>query len=385
MSYHFVTPGYNLIRYFNNRELDELYVSTFLKTLARSLVLVFIPIYLANLGFSVRIIALFYLFEFLGMILATPLGLWMNHKIGVKKTMAVADVIFIFYMLAVANLKVLGPYLLVPTLFFAVGSGLFWAAYHVDFTKNADRRAEGQELSLIKAIIILASAFGPLIGSLVIVNLSFSSSFMAASILSIMAIVPLFFSRDFKAPRPQFSLARLRKVDDKVKARSYAAFGMMQLTNETFWPLFIFYSVRNIVEVGALFTVTTLILVVVILWFGRRVDSSPRRSLVAGVWLHAPSWLARIFLVSPLGIFLMNAYGQLSYQVLDTAFEKVVYSEAATSKDVANYFFFRQIYIGLGRFIICMLVFISGSLELAFIVTALVLFAHLGLRNRLRN
>ncbi|MBP9827005.1 hypothetical protein KBC99_00830, partial [Candidatus Saccharibacteria bacterium] len=121
MSYHFATPGYNLIRYLHNRELDELYVSTFLKTLARSLVLVFIPIYLANLGFSVRIIALFYLFEFIGMILATPLGLWLNSKIGVKKTMAVADVIFIAYMVAISNLKELGLYLLVRTLFFAVG------------------------------------------------------------------------------------------------------------------------------------------------------------------------------------------------------------------------------------------------------------------------
>nr|MBP9827433.1 hypothetical protein [Candidatus Saccharibacteria bacterium] len=263
--------------------------------------------------------------------------------------------------------------------------GLFWAAYHVDFTKNADRAAEGQELSFVKAIIILASAFGPLIGSLVIVNLSFVYSFSAAALLSMMAIVPLFFSKDFKTPKPNFTFARLRRADDKVKARSYTAFGIMQLTNETFWPLFIFYSVRNIIEVGALFTITTLLLVVVILWFGRRVDQSPRKSLMAGVWLHAPSWLARIVFVSPLGFFLMNTYGQLSYQVLDTAFEKVVYAEAAASDDVANYFFFRQIYIGIGRFIVCMLVFVSGSLELAFVLTAIVLFTHLGLRKRLRN
>lgn len=68
---------------------------------------------------------------------------------------------------------------------------------------------------------------------------------------------------------------------------------------------------------------------------------------------------------------------------MDTAFEKVVYSEAKASNDLANYFLFRQLFIGIGRFLVCGLVFLTGSLELAFVFTGIVLFAHLSLAKRL--
>jgi MFS family permease len=155
MSYHFATPGYNLFRYLKNRELDELYLAMFIKTLARSLILVFIPIYLASLGFSIRFIALFYLLEFIGMAAATPIGLWLNSKIGVKKTMVFADVFFVGYMVAVNAISATGWYIILPTLMFAISGGLFWAGYHVDFTKNADIKDEGKEISFVKSLVVL--------------------------------------------------------------------------------------------------------------------------------------------------------------------------------------------------------------------------------------
>lgn len=383
MSYHFATQGLNLFHYLKNRELDELYISTFIKTLARSLVLVFIPIYLSTIGFSIRFVAFFFLLEFIGMAIATPLGLYLNSTLGVKKTMAVSDVVFVAYMIAVSYLKAPSWYLLVPTLLFAISSGLFWAAYHVDFTINADRQAEGRELSVIKSLIVLASALGPFVGSLVIVGSSYAASFMAAATLSMLAVLPLFFTPDFKTPRPKFSWRKLKKADDKEKASSYIGYGVMQLSNETLWPLYVYLVIHSVLEIGAVFSITTLLMIIVIIWYGRRVDQSPRRALISGVWLHAPSWLIRIFLVTPLGFFAANTYGQLTYQALDTAFEKVVYAEAKQSSDVAHYFLFRQLYIGIGRLAACAIVLVTGRIEYAFILTFVVLFAHLGLSKRL--
>lgn len=385
MSYHFATPGYNLFRYLKNRELDELYLAMFIKTLARSLILVFIPIYLASVGFSIRFIALFYLLEFIGMALATPVGLWLNSKIGVKKTMVLADLFFVGYMLAVNSISATGWYIILPTLLFSVSGGLFWAGYHVDFTQNADTKDQGKEISFVKSLVVLGSALGPLLGSLLIIGASYTASFVAASVLITLGALPLLTSKDFKTVKPIFTWRRLKRADDAAKARSYIAFGVMQLTNETFWPLFIFLALKSVLDVGLVFTLTSLFIIVVLIWFGRRVDARPRQSLILGVWLHAPSWIARIFFLTPLGFFLSNTYGQLSYQLMDTAFEKVVYTEARSSHDISNYFLFRQLFIGIGRFLVCGVVVLTGSLELAFVLTGLVLFVHLGLANRLQK
>ncbi len=370
------------MRYLRNRELDELYIATFLKTLARSLVLVFIPIYLLSIGFSVRYIALFYLIEFVGMLVATPVGLMLNHKIGVKKTMAVADVLFIGYMFSVSVLKHVGGYLVLPTLLFAFAGGLFWAAYHVDFTQNVDKRAEGREISLIKAVVILASALGPFAGSLLIVSTSFASSFYIAAFLTILAILPLFATEDIKTAKPHFSWRRLKRADVGSKGRAYMAFGAMQIATETFWPLYMYLALKNILEVGVVFTVTSLIMIVAVIWYGKRVDRNPKKAITLGVLLHAPSWLIRILAFTPVGVFLLNAYGQLSYHMLDESFEKVVYAEARQSSDISNYFLFRQIYIAIGRFLVCGVVFMTGKIEIGFFLTFLAVPLYLGLRKK---
>ncbi|MEI7818721.1 MAG: MFS transporter, partial [bacterium] len=375
-------PGYNLLHYLHNREMDELYLATFVKTLARSLVLVFIPIYLLTIGFSVRFIALFFLLEFAGMVLATPLGLWLNSQIGVKKTMAVADLIFIAYMFAVGAMKGTGAFLILPTLLISLSSGLFWAGYHVDFTTNVDNHEEGSEISFLKVVILLSSAIGPFIGSLLIVGSSFQLSFSVAAGMCLLAIFPLFITKDFKTKPPVFSLKRLMKIDDKVKARSYMAFGMMQIANETFWPLFIYLTLKSLIEVGALFSITTVLMVLILIRFGHRVDRHPNKSLTFGVWLHAPSWILRIFIATPIGALIMNAYAQLSYQLLDVAFEKVIYTEARQSNDIASYFLFRQLSIGVGRFLVCALILATGKIEYGFILTFLAVPLYLGLRNR---
>ncbi|MCC7543550.1 MFS transporter [bacterium] len=385
MSQHFAVPGYNLLRYLRNRELDELYIATFLKTLARSLVLVFIPIYLLTIGFSVRFIALFYLIEFIGMLIATPVGLVLNHKLGVKKTMAAADILFIGYMFSVSVLKQVGGYLVLPTLLFAFAAGLFWAAYHVDFTKSVDRQAEGREISLTKAVVILASALGPLAGSLVIVSSSFASSFYVAAVMTVLAILPLFMTKDIKTPKPQFSWRRLKRADVAEKGWAYVAFGAMQIATETFWPLYIYLALKSVVEVGAVFTVTSLMMIGVVVWFGRRVDRNPKKAITFGVLLHAPSWLIRILAFSPIGVFLLNAYSQLSYHLLDESFEKVVYAEAKQSSDISNYFLFRQIFIALGRFLVCTVVFLTGKIEVGFLFTFIAVPLYLGLREKAQH
>ena len=100
--------------------------------------------------------------------------------------------------------------------------------------------------------------------------------------------------------------------------------------------------------------------------------------------LNAPSWIIRLLLVSPLGFFLSNLYGQLSYHLLDTSYEKVVYTEARESSDRSNYFFFRQVWISMGRFAVCLIVLLTGRLEAAFLFTFVSTFGYLFLVPRLR-
>ena len=84
-----------LYSHLRNKELDELYISVAIRLLARSLINIFVPIYLLTLGFGIRDVAFYYIMYRIFVTTFFPIGTISNSKIGVKKTMAIGTFIMV--------------------------------------------------------------------------------------------------------------------------------------------------------------------------------------------------------------------------------------------------------------------------------------------------
>lgn len=376
-------PTAEYIRFLKNRELSQFYLSVFAKGLARGSILIFVPIYLLQLGYSLRQVAILYIAKFVIFMIVSPIGMWCNSRFGIKKTMVIGDLFLIAYLGAVILLAQQPELYFLLAILYGLASGLYLSAYHIEFTHAKDSKREGEEISIGKVLIILSQVMAPLLGAVLITLGSYRLNFIVSAITILLSLVPLFMSPDFKTRPYRFNIKNLRTADSKRKALSYAGFGVLQLGNDIFWPLFIYMILENVLEVGTLVSISTAFTIFGVLWYGRKVDGSVRQGLVGGVWAHAPSWLIRLFVVTPIGVTLANFYANFTYHLLDVAYEKVIYTDAGHAADWSNYFLFRELYVTIGRVALLLVLLIFGRLEVTFIICFVMSFSYLVLLKRL--
>lgn len=376
-------PTAEFVRFLRNRELTQFYASVFAKGLARGSILIFVPIYLLQLGFSLRQVAVLYIAKFIIFFVVSPIGMWSNSRFGIKKTMVAGDILLVGYLTAVVLLTQQRELFFLLAILYGLASGLYLSAYHIEFTHAKDHKREGEEISIGKVLIIISQAMAPLLGAIIITLGSYRLNFIVAAVTIMLSLVPLFMSPDFRTHPYRFSLKSLRTADSKRKAFSYTGFGVLQLGNDIFWPLFIYLVLQNVLEVGALVSLSMALTIFGVLWYGRRVDAGVRQGLVAGVWAQAPSWLVRLFVTTPLGVTFVNFYSNFTYHLLDVAYEKVIYTDAGNSSDWSNYFLFRELYVTIGRVALLLILLAFGSLEITFVVCFFMSFSYLALLKRL--
>jgi MFS family permease len=363
------------LTYFGNRELNELYASVFIKALAQSLITIFVPIYLFQLGFEIFHIALYFLIYILVITVSMPFGMFFNSKIGIKKTLALGTLIMIGYYYLLNLIQSGFPYEIVAIIS-GVSTGIYFAAFHIEFAKFSNKGGEGKDLSMLAIIGVIIGILGPITGAFIISNLSFNFIFKLVSGMLFISIFPLFLSNDLKVPF-EFSPRKIMRADSKRKAIAYNAEAIRGIVGFYFWPLFIFLTLNNILSLGLIISISSAFAIFILAYIGKLTDRDKNTVLKLGVLLNAPAWILRIFLVSPLGIFFVNFYGNITGAMIGIPFNKIVYSKAKKSKNLVNYFLFREFSLLPGRVFILGLAMLTGSIKWMFGATFLVTFVYL--------
>lgn len=365
-----------LLDYFRNKELDELYLSVFLKSFAQSFISIFVPIYFLSIGYTFFDITLYYLIYYASISFIMPFTRILNSKLGVKKTMALGIFTLIFYYFCLNYLQYGLSYYPVA-LIYAISVSLYFSAFHLEFTRSAIKKEEGKEVSIIKAIPIISAILGPLIGSLFIAKTSFTFLFGLVSVILFFSIIPLFFSKDFKVPLNKFSFKRVLRMGSTRKAVAYQSTGVLNIVSVIFWPLFIYLTMKDIVSLGAIVSMTSFLTIFIIIYIGRLADKDNKKALKFGVYSHAPSWILRIFLLSPFGLFVSNFFSSATSSILDISFKKIIYAKARKTKYIVDYFLFREFNLELGRVLILLAAIFTNSIYWMFIISFFVTFFHL--------
>ena len=325
-----------LHNYFKDKEMNEIYISVFLKTFAESFITLFIPIYLIVLGYQLFDVALYYLVYFIVVGFVIPLGMVLNSKIGIKKTLGLGTFLIILYYYILGFMESGLSYVIVA-LFYGLSTGIYFSAFHIEFAKSFSRKRGGKELSVIRIIAIISGIIGPLVGSLFISNVSFVFLFRIVAVILFLSIIPLFFTKDFVVPFKRKPLREILRMDTKRKDLAYQASGIIALSSVVFWPLFIYFTLGDIVSLGIIISLSSLFTILVIAKIGRLADINRKKVFKVGVLTHAPSWILRLFFLSPIGIFFSNLYSYITIAAIDISFNKKIYRQAKEAKDICNY------------------------------------------------
>lgn len=220
-------------------ELTELYISNMLRTFAVSVLMVFVPFYLYQLGYPVYLIFVFFAFYFSGRLITDIGAAYFIARFGPKHSMVVGCVLQIT---VAAMLMSLGdhhwPFWLIGPLFGASAS-FFYVAYHVEFSKIRHAQHSGKEIGNMQIFQQIAAIAGPLVGGAAGSLLGPQYIFIIASVVLLASLWPLFRSAEPVQLRQKLYF---NAIPFKQTARDYLSYVGLGIENTlciNLWPLYV--------------------------------------------------------------------------------------------------------------------------------------------------
>ena len=267
-----------------NKEVDELYINLGIRAFSLGLILVFIPLFLLNLGYSLFEVFVFFTFNSIFHILALIPSAYLSSKLGLKHTIIIAQPFLITFFVLLYFLEFIPIPLILIAFFAGTYSGLFWLAFHSDFAENSDVGKKGKEVALGAIITSLFSAAAPVIGGLIIVFLDFSYLLIFVALSLLVSVIPLLLTKDKKDP-VDFSIRKIFSNRNKHHLIGYIGYGFYARGFSLFWPLILFSILGNYATLGLITTLLLVFSLFATVVFGALFDKKKKNFMAGSIFI----------------------------------------------------------------------------------------------------
>lgn len=339
---------HRVFHFLRNRELNELYASIAIRSFAISLIGIFIPIYLYQIGYSFSLIFFFFaLTAFFKALFIFP-SAKISYKIGLKHSMLLSMPFLIIFFVLMFSLERFNWPLWFITIFLGIHTALFWFSYHTDFSKFSKRKSRGKQVGAAKVVAALASVLGPLAGGIILTFFGFKVLFVLVSFLLIASTFPLFLSKEVYEPL-EFSLKGFFRKQKIKNVLAYMGNGIESRIGTIIWPLFVFIFIfsEKYVSLGALSSVALTFSVLSTFVISKFSNLNLKNLIKGGAILNSVVWFAKSFVVTPIQVFISDAFYGISATSMYISFDALSYNKA-NKRNRANIITQREFYISLG-------------------------------------
>ena len=303
-------------------ELAEIYTSMSLRSLGFGIIGIFVPIYLYQHGIDLRGIFWFFGWVFF---LRIPIAFFVAYtvgRIGPKHSIALSTLLFVMFLGLLLTFERVGWPLIVLAFSFTLSNGLFFTAYHTDFSKVKDTRHSGKEIGWLYTFERVGGAVGPLAGGLLATYFAPELTILVAIGVLTGSLIPLFLTNEPVRLHQHISFTKFpwkRHIWDFV---SISASHVENSASKFMWPLMIavlVFTEGTYAKIGGIIALATAISLFSAHMFGAFIDSSKGKQLLNyGVILNAIVHCMRPFALSGSSITVVSTLNEpitLSYQM----------------------------------------------------------------------
>src|SRR5680860_273353 len=364
-------------------ELGELYISMTLKTFAFSMIGVFVPIYLYQLGFSLATIALYFVVYFAFRVPVNFLAGEFTARYGPKHTISYAYVLTLVYLGLLLTMERYNWPLWVLALTASASLSMFFVAYHVDFSRIKEIKNVGSELSHMYMLQRIASAIGPLLGGLIATVFGVHIVIAISIIFVLLAIIPLMMTREPMRFRNSLNFSGIALGKESRNIVAFSAVAVGRQLGLSIWPLYIaiFIFSENIYGmVGLVTSISVIASILMAKMIGNLIDNHRgglllRYSTIFLIVIHA----LRVMVDSLMGVIGMNILSEFGETGVLLPLMKGYYARADKVKDRIAYVVMMESSIAFVRamfwlFILMLLINFDHQMafKITFIFTALI-------------
>jgi predicted MFS family arabinose efflux permease len=198
-----------------------------------------------------------------------------------------------------------------------ISLGLYWQAYHYDFSKAKKTKSVTKELSSLYIVLSMLGAIAPFAGGVIAERLGMPSLLIISMILLSFGVVALFKTGDRTKPNRKINF---KAIDVKCVWRDWVAYGGLGWDAKislTVWPVFIYLIVKDYQSVGIVTSLALIITVFVTWWVGRNADNKNREQFIkVGGVASAFVYFAQTLVSNIFHIFGINLVKSLTHSIM---------------------------------------------------------------------
>lgn len=230
-------------------ELNEIYTVMALRSFIVSLIGIYVPIYLWNLGYSLADILIIEAILYLGEALLEIPTTYLNAYFGPRKLIAVSMPVLVAHFLILWTIPTYHWSFLAIALSGSLATALFWQAYHWDFSKSKHNHEASRDVSVMLIFSSITGALAPFLGGFIASQLGINYVFGLVAFLLLFTITPLF-KKGERHLSKKIDFQKIKMKTIKGDIISYWGLATQGAVGMVVWPLLVFLIVKTYQNVG---------------------------------------------------------------------------------------------------------------------------------------
>ena len=243
-------------------------IFSFISTFARSLIEIFISLYLFKNGFPINHICLFYLLENLFAIPLSYIFVKTGEKYKYSIIMCLGIASFIILQVILNNVINKISYIILTSILYSIYRRGYWVSRRFYLTNVIPQRDSSESFSIVVIFSQLSSILSGYLGAILLDKFNMLSLTIISSILLFLSVLPLV-NIKYKSTNTKIELIKNLKDYDK---RNYIAFSLYELNNLlTFiFPIYIAIYIQNsYVMAGSINAISNIAILIFVFIYGK--------------------------------------------------------------------------------------------------------------------
>lgn len=355
------------------KELKEIYAAAVIRAFSLSLVSVFVPLYLMDIGFSLNEALLYLAIFYAAIAVFGPLSAMVSSKLGLKHTMAIGPILTVVYLLLLRSIGEINLPIYPLALIGALGSMLYWVPINSHFSKSSDRKRRGEQLGFFTALPQIAAITAPIAGGFIISSLGFSPLFILSSILLLLSVAPLFLSYEYKS-HLKYKWSQIFSKKNLHWFNDFFIQGFIVVPVAIVFPIYIYNVSKEYAITGIAVSLMSLGIALCAVLIGKASDRFGKRAVMrAGSLLLAAILIGLIIITEPLMIYALSFFAGIGWAAITIPIF-AIFCDSLKPGTRTEFMGFRDVCYGIGRCSALLLLVTIPTLikfQVAFAVAAL--------------
>ena len=347
-------------------------IFNFLSTFSRSLIEIFIALYLFNNGFSIRAIVIFYLLENFFAIFLAYIFVIIGEKLHYIIPMLFGIGSFIYLQFLLRDFSNSYAYIIFIAFIYSIYRRGYWVSRRFYITNIMPKKKSSGSFSIMVVVSQLGSIMAGYLGSLFLDNLSIIYLTIISSVLLVISLIPLLF---IKYDNVSKKITLLSKMKEYQKP-NYLAFSLYELTNllDFLFPIYIAMYIKNTyMMAGNVNAISNVAVILFVLLYGRLIKNK-NFFVLSGILLLFVS-ISKLFVANffILGIYFIDG---IVKKMQNQSVNKI-YFENQGDMDYTHYNLIYQITESVIRSLVALPLLFMGDLKIMILIVIIVIAIEL--------